>query len=93
MAFKKGTSGNPKGKPKGLKNKHTQAFKDLLTETYQALESKEGHGLQTWAEKHPTDFYRICSKLVPQEITGEGGGPIEVIQTYLLPDGTKIEFK
>ena len=27
------------------------------------------------------------------ELTGEGGGPVEVIQTYLLPDGTKIEFK
>ena len=91
MAFKKGVSGNPKGKPKGLKNKHTQAFKDLLTETIQALEEKTGHGLQIWAEKHPTDFYRICAKLVPQQITGEGGGPIE-IQLYRLPDGTEIKF-
>lgn len=32
-------------------------------------------------------------KLQRTELTGEGGGVLEVIQTYLLPDGTKIEFK
>lgn len=77
---------------KGIPNKITQQFKDLLTETYQALEKDKERGLKKWAEKNPTDFYRICAKLVPQQITGEGGGPIEVIQTYILPDGTKIEF-
>jgi len=90
MGFEKG---NPHGgRKKGSSNKFTKQFKDLLTETYEALEKKKGHGLQIWAEKHPTDFYRICSKLVPQQITGEGGGPIEIIQTYSLPDGTKIDF-
>ena len=92
MAFKKGQSGNPKGREKGSSNKFNKQFKDLLTETYQALEEKTGHGLQKWAEEHPTDFYRICAKLVPQQITGEGGGPIEIVQTYTLPDGSTIEF-
>jgi len=92
MPFEKGNKLS-KGRKKDTPNRFTKQFKDLLTETYQALEEKKGHGLQTWAEKHPTDFYRICSKLVPQQITGEGGGPVEIIQTYLLPDGTKIEFK
>lgn len=27
------------------------------------------------------------------ELTGGDGGPVEVIQTYILPDGTKLEFK
>ncbi len=91
MPFKKGNN-EGKGRPKGSENKVTKQFKDLLAETYQALEEKKGHGLQVWAEKHPTDFYRICAKLVPQQITGEGGGPIEVTQTYFLPDGTEISF-
>ena len=56
------------GRTKGTPNKFNKQFKDLLTETYRALEEKDGHGLQAWAEKHPTDFYRICSKLVPTEI-------------------------
>lgn len=81
------------GRKPGSKNKFTKQFKDLLAETYEALEKKQGHGLQIWAEGNPTDFYRICAKLVPQQITGEGGGPIEVTQTYTLGDGTKIEFK
>ena len=93
MAFKKGQSGNPKGREKGSSNKFNKQFKDLLIETYQALESKKDHGLQNWAEKHPTDFYRICAKLVPQQITGEGGGPIEVVQQiYVLPNGMEIKF-
>lgn len=91
MPFKKGASGNPKGRQKGSENKITKQFKDLLAETYEALEKKKGHGLQIWAEGNPTDFYRICAKLVPQQITGEGGGPIEV-QLYRLPDGTEIKF-
>jgi len=85
MAFKKGTSGNPKGKPKGLKNKHTQAFKDLLTNTIHALEQKKDCGLMAWAEKHPSDFYRICSKLVPQEMVGEFTGDVTI---RVIRDGT-----
>lgn len=91
MKFQKGNR-TGKGRPKGSENKVTKQFKDLLVETYEALEKKKDHGLQSWAEKHPTDFYRICAKLVPQQITGEGGGPIEIIQTYQLPDGTNIDF-
>lgn len=30
MAFKKGESGNPKGKPKGAKNKTTEEMKEIL---------------------------------------------------------------
>lgn len=74
----KGHTNNPKGRPKGIPNKFTKQFKDLLTETIQALEEKRDHGLMAWAEKHPSDFYRICSKLVPQEMVGEFTGDITI---------------
>ena len=97
MAFAKGH--NHGGRQKGAKNKFTKQFKDLLTETYEALEAnedrKEGDpetGMLVWAKEHPTDFYRICAKLIPLQITGEGGNPIEV-QHYIMPDGSKLEFR
>ena len=66
------------GRPQGSQNKFNKQFKDLLTETIQALEEKKDHGLQAWAEEHPSDFYRICSKLVPQEMVGEFTGDITI---------------
>lgn len=73
------------GRKKGTLNKHTKAFKDLLVETYQALEANKGRkkeepktGLLEWAKSNPTDFYRICSKLVPQEMTGEFNGEVTI---------------
>ncbi len=56
------------GRPLGSKDKHTTAFKDLLTQVYTALEEKEDAGLQVWAEKNPNDFYKICAKLIPTQI-------------------------
>jgi hypothetical protein len=38
-----------------------------------------------WAEGNQTEFYRIYSKLLPTEVTGEGGGPLkfELIAPWL----------
>lgn len=77
MKFKNGNK-EGKGRPPGSENRVTKQFKDLLTETIQALEEKKDHGLMSWAEDHPTDFYRICSKLVPQEMVGEFTGDITI---------------
>lgn len=74
----KGGKREGSGRPKGSPNKFNKQFKDLLTETYLALEAKKDHGLQNWAEKHPTDFYRICSKLVPQEMVGDFTGEVTI---------------
>lgn len=73
------------GRPKGAQNKHTKQFKELLVETYQALEDNEGKGedeaktgLLAFAKTNPTDFYRICSKLIPQQIEGEFKGEVKI---------------
>ena len=66
------------GRQRGSQNKNTKAFKDLLTETIRALENDKDHGLEKWAKEHPSDFYRICSKLVPQEMVGEFTGDITI---------------
>lgn len=79
MPFKDGNT-EGKGRPKGAPNKITKKFKDLLTETYEALEDNSKNkkedaetGLLVWAKDNPTDFYRICSKLLPIQLTGKDG--------------------
>ena len=61
------------GREKGAKNKFTKQFKDLLTETYSALETDNKFGLIKWAKDNQTDFYKICSKLIPIQLTGKDG--------------------
>lgn len=33
--------------------------------------------LKTWAKANQTDFYKLYGRLIPQEITGKDGGPID----------------
>lgn len=90
MAFKEGRK-KTGGREKGTTNKITKAFKDILTETIHALEDNSKNkeedpktGLLAFAKKNPKEFYRIASKLVPQEMAAELTG--EVIIKVLRGD-------
>lgn len=65
MAFKKGQSGNPKGRPKGAQNKLTKTFKELIEGT---LESLGPDHLLEWAKSQPGQFYSVAAKLIPSEV-------------------------
>ena len=34
--------------------------------------------LAHWAHANPGDFYKIWARTIPSQVTGEGGGPIQV---------------
>ncbi len=68
MAFKKGESGNPNGKPKGAKNKINRAIKDVINETFNQLQADSKNNMLEWAKNNPTEFYKLASKLIPTEI-------------------------
>ena len=62
------------GRTKGTPNRFTASMKDAFLSVYQDLQDDNGedHGhLKAWAEKHPTDFYKICSKMIPQQLTAD----------------------
>lgn len=86
MPFKKGN----KGRPEGSVGKLTKSFKDLVQSTFEQLEEK-GEGMLTWAQANKTDFYKIASKLIPQEM-GIKAEIITQVHTIKLPDGTQIEI-
>lgn len=57
------------GRGKGTPNKVTTVFKDAVRTVYEDI---GGHAaFAEWARGNPSDFYRICSKLIPTE-----GGPL-----------------
>lgn len=65
------------GRQKGSRNKHTKAVKEVFLNVFHKLEDSEDQkqGLYAFAKESPKDFYKIASKLIPQEIdaalTGE----------------------
>lgn len=64
MAFKPGQSGNLKGRPKGSKNKLTEAFwKDFAD----AWEFGGRAAIDTVRSEDPSTFLRVAASLMPKE--------------------------
>ena len=75
-------AGNPTkpgpGRPKGAPNKVTATAKEVIQFAAQGLGG--GPGLLAWAQKDDKNaaifWGSIYPKLVPHQVTGEGGGPV-----------------
>jgi hypothetical protein len=65
-----------KGRPKGSQNKVTAALKDMILE---ALSNKGGvQYLEQQADENPTAFLTLVGKVLPLQVSGEGGGPLKL---------------
>ena len=74
-AWKKGKPGGP-GRPKGVPNKVTTSVRDAIIEAFDKMGGVPA--LVRWAKANPTDFYKLWTRLLPIQITGEGGGAIKI---------------
>lgn len=69
------------GRPKGVPNKNTTLLKDAILEAATKAGGKNGlvGYLTAQATANPQSFLPLLGKVLPMQITGEDGGPLQII--------------
>ena len=83
MKFKKGESGNPKGRPRGGRNAITKAVLDIVEGEIDASLA-DGNGLAELRRDRPDVFWRFVSSLIPKELDIDTRPPVSF--TMVLHD-------
>lgn len=78
------------GRPKGVRNRMSEARTDEILETFERLGGIEH--MVSWAAKNPTEFYRLYGKLLPKEVKAEHSGGLDVVHKWLMGNGREITF-
>jgi hypothetical protein len=78
--FKKGQSGNPRGRPPGAGNKVPGILKEAIVKAAEIAGGKDGliGYLQTQAIANPSAFMALLGRVVPLQMTGDPDNPIHV---------------
>lgn len=72
------------GRKHGSLNKNNQELRDMIL---QALNNQDGGGvgyLQKQAQDNPSAFMTLLGKVLPTQVTGEGGGPVKIAKIELV---------
>lgn len=64
------------GRPAGVPNKMSTSVKENVIEVFDAIGGVKE--MAVWAKDNKTQFYNLYAKLLPHQLTGEGGGPLQV---------------
>ena len=75
------------GRVKGTPNKATVAAKTAFQMAFDGVGGAEA--LIAWARDNPTDFYKLYSKLIPQDVNAnvDGGVTLQVVTGVPRADG------
>jgi hypothetical protein len=68
-AFKKGEKKPNQGK-RGP-SKVTKTVKEAFEAAFRTAQELPGVKLDDWAQANPTEFYKVCARLIPSEIKGQ----------------------
>jgi len=73
------------GRPKGVPNKNTTLLKDAILAAATQAGGKDGlvGYLFEQATSNPNAFMPLLGKVLPMQITGEDGGPVQITKIEL----------
>jgi len=64
------------GRPKGAANKSTILVKDAFAQAFSEMQSDPTVSLAAWGKDNPTEFYKLASKLIPIQVSGDPENPL-----------------
>jgi hypothetical protein len=79
MAFKKGTSGNPKGRPKGRKNEKTEYIRQWVL---QIISSNAKDLLKDFQLLSPPEQWRVIATLLPYAIPKQAEAKVSATMDF-----------
>ncbi len=74
----------PRGRPKGVPNKTTAAVKEAILKAFDSVGGPAY--LVTVAQEDPRTFCALLGRVLPMEVTGEGGQPLKIVVVTGVPD-------
>ena len=89
MAFKEGQE-KIGGRVKGTPNKLGTSVKDAFLEAFSILQQCDEVKLSVWGKENPTEFYKLCSKLIPAAI--EMKAEIETVEQVFKIGNVEIKL-
>lgn len=70
------------GRKKGTPNKNTAEVKEMILK---ALSNKGGiKYLERQADENPTAFMTLVGKVLPMQVTGQDGGPVQTVHEIVI---------
>lgn len=56
------------GRTEGTPNKLTATVKEVFTNVFTELQSDSEVNLAVWGKANPTEFYKLCGRLIPAAV-------------------------